>query len=325
MATTRRVAFLVTDTPSTIDVVGPMEVFREANGYREEKGRPAPYQIDILRWSADGKTSGRDRGIMAERPYREVRDVDTLLVTAGTYRVAAQADPKLHAWLREVGNCARRVCSICTGAFILAAAGMLDGKRATTHWKYTGELAAQFPKVKVDPDPIFVKDGRFYTTAGSSAGLDLALALVEEDLGHEASLAVARELVLFLQRPGGQSQFSAQLTARRPGRRPLSELQAWMADHPDADLSVQALARKSAMSPRNFARVFKDEVGVPPARYVELLRVESARRRLEVERASVEEVAEECGFGSAETMRKAFLRSLGVSPSEYRGRFRARG
>jgi transcriptional regulator GlxA family with amidase domain len=325
MATTRRVAFLITDTPSTIDVVGPMEVFRVANQFRQGKSRPAPYQIEILRWTADGKVTQGDRGVMAERPYREVREVDTLLVTANTHFMAARADAQLMAWVRKVAGTARRVCSICIGTFILAEAGLLGGKRATTHWRFASELAAQHPTVQVDPDPIFIKDGRFYSSAGSSAGLDLALALVEEDLGHEAALSVARELVLFLQRPGGQSQFSAQLTAQRPGRRPLSELQAWMADHPDADLSVEALARRAGMSPRNFARVFKDEIGVPPARYVELLRVDGARRRLESERSSVEEVADDCGFGSAETMRKAFLRSVGVTPSEYRGRFRARG
>jgi transcriptional regulator GlxA family with amidase domain len=323
MATTRTVAFLITDSPSTIDVVGPLEVFREANAHREEKGRPPAYAIEILRWSSDGKK--RDDGPLAGRPYREVSEVDTLLVTSGTYRVAAQSDPKLLEWLRKVGGAARRLCSVCTGAFMLAEAGLLDGKRATTHWKRTGELAEQYPRITVEPDPIFVKDGRVYTSAGSSAGLDLALALVEEDLGHEAALAVARELVLFLQRPGGQSQFSAQLTANRPGRRPLGELQAWMAEHPGADLSVDALARRTGMSPRNFARVFRDEIGVPPARYVERLRVESARQMLETARAGVEEVADQCGFGSAETMRKAFMRSLGVSPSSYRGRFRARG
>jgi transcriptional regulator GlxA family with amidase domain len=325
MATTRRVAFLITDTPSTIDVVGPMEVFRVASKFRQASGKPAAYQLEILRWTADGKVTPGDRGVMAERSYREVRDVDTLVVTGNAHYLEALADRRLMAWLREVVRSARRVCSICIGAFILAEAGLLDGKRATTHWRYSNELAGRHPKIEIDPDPIFIKDGRFYSSAGSSAGLDLALALVEEDLGHEASLGVARELVLFLQRPGGQSQFSAQLAAHRPGRRPLSELQAWMADHPEADLSVEALARRAGMSPRNFARVFKDEIGVPPARYVELLRVESARRRLESAQATVDEVADDCGFGSRETMRKAFLRSVGVTPSEYRGRFRARG
>jgi transcriptional regulator GlxA family with amidase domain len=320
MATTRRVAFLITDAPTTLDVVGPLDVFREANSFRAALNRPAPYEVELLRW---GWKKGAT--LPEEIPYKKARDFDTLVVTPGTARLAAAADPQLLDWLREVSSTARRVCSVCTGAFILAAAGLLDGRRATTHWKYTGRLAEQHPKLTVDPDPIFVKDGRFYTSAGGSAGLDLALALVEEDLGHDTALGVARELVLFLQRPGGQSQFSAQLTAQRPGRAPLTELQAWMADHPDADLSVSSLARRSGMSPRNFARVFRDEVGVPPARYVELLRVESARRELERGRGSVEEVASSCGFGSSETMRKAFLRSLGVSPSEYRGRFRARG
>jgi transcriptional regulator GlxA family with amidase domain len=323
MATTRRVGLFITKTPSTIDVVGPLDVFREANFCREEQGRPPAYEIDLLRWSADRNHRLNDRGALAECAYHEARDLDTILFTA-SYRNEALADRELMKWVREISASARRVCAVCTGAFILAEAGLLDGKRATTHWKYTAELAARYPKIRVDPEPIFVKHGRFYTSAGSSAGLDLALALVEEDLGHETALAVARELVLFLQRPGGQSQFSAQLTAQRSGRRPLSELQAWMTEHPDADLSVEALARRAGMSPRNFARVFKAEIGVPPARYVELLRVESARHRLESGQGSVDEVADDCGFGSRETMRKAFLRSVGVTPSEYRGRFRAR-
>jgi transcriptional regulator GlxA family with amidase domain len=324
MRSTRRVGMLITDTPTSLDVVGPLEVFREANEWRDALGRAPAYELVLLRWTADGRVPKVD-GLLAERTYREVDELDTLLVTGGRQRRQAEADPALLDWIRARAKKTRRVCSICTGAFLLGAAGVLDGRRATTHWGRCGELALRFPRITVDPDPIFVRDGRFYTSAGSSAGLDLALALVEEDLGHDAALAVARELVLFLQRPGGQSQFSAHLTAQRPGRLPLTDLQAWMADHPEADLSVDALARRAGMSARNFARVFKHEIGVPPARYVELLRVESARRQLERSRDGVEEVAAACGFGGAETMRKAFLRALGVTPSTYRGRFRARG
>ena len=205
---------------------------------------------------------------------------------------------------------------------MLAEAGLLDGRRATTHWAACARLAARYPKVTVDPDPIFVRDGRIWTSAGVTAGMDLALALVEEDHGRDVALGVARELVLFLKRPGGQSQFSAQLQAQLAEREPLRDLQAWMADHPTADLSVEALAKRVAMSPRHFARVFKHETGATPARAALAARVEAARRRLEDGDDGLEGVAAACGFGSAEVMRRAFLRTLRVGPAVYRRRFR---
>jgi transcriptional regulator GlxA family with amidase domain len=214
------------------------------------------------------------------------------------------------------------VASVCSGAFLLAEAGVLAGRRATTHWESCDALARRHPDVEVDPDPIFVRDGNVLTSAGVTAGMDLALALVEDDHGPERALAVARQLVMYVRRPGGQSQFSAALRAQRAERRPLRELQAWVADHLDADLSVEALARRAAMSPRNFARAFAAEAGVTPARYVEEVRVEAARRLLEGTGRPVDGIAAACGFGSAETMRRAFLRTVHVPPSEYRKRFR---
>jgi transcriptional regulator GlxA family with amidase domain len=318
---TRRIGILCCEDLAQLDAVGPIEVISEANDSRRAEGKPPAYEVSLLVW---GQRPMATR-LWPQQPYRDAPPLDTLLIAVGRRRTEVAADPKLLAWLRATAPCTRRVCSVCTSAFVLAASGLLDGRRCTSHWKYCEELQRQFPRIIVDPNLIFVRDGRFYSSAGASAGMDLALALVEEDLGHQMALTVARELVLFLQRPGGQSQFSAQLTAQRADRRPLSELQAWMADHPDEDLSVDALARRAAMSPRNFARVFADEVGVTPARYVELLRVDTARRRLEESGANVERVAEQCGFGSAETMRRVFLRVLQVSPSAYRGRFRARG
>jgi transcriptional regulator GlxA family with amidase domain len=210
---------------------------------------------------------------------------------------------------------------VCTGAFVLAAAGLLDGRRATTHWRSCASLARRYPQITVDADPIFVRDGNIYTSAGVTAGMDLALALVEEDHGREVALHVARELVLFLRRPGGQSQFSAQLAVQAADREPLRELQAWIADHLDQDLSIPALAARVAMSERNFARVFTREVGVTPARFVETARIEAARRRLEESSHGVEAVAAQCGFGTAESMRRTFLRRLRVPPSAYRHRF----
>jgi transcriptional regulator GlxA family with amidase domain len=217
----------------------------------------------------------------------------------------------------------RRLGAICTGSFVLAEAGLLDGRRVTTHWAWGTELARRYPRVLVDADPIFIRDGNIYTSAGVTAGMDLALALVEEDYGREAALQVARELVLYLRRPGGQSQFSTLLVAQESNREPLRELQTWIVEHVDADLSVSALARRMAMSPRHFARVFTHAVGMTPGQFVEKVRIEAARRRLEESPHGVKTIAADCGFGSADTMRRAFLRTLRVAPVAYRGRFRA--
>ena len=213
------------------------------------------------------------------------------------------------------------MASVCTGAFVLARAGLLDGRRATTHWAHCQQLAALCPAVNLDPDPIFVRDGRFWTSAGVTAGIDLALAMIEEDLGRDAATAVARELVVFVRRAGGQSQFSAQLAVATAERQPIRDLQGWIVDHPEAPLAVPALARRVGMSLRHFARVFRAEVGVSPKAYVESVRLETARRLLEDTRLPVERVAESAGFGTPEALRRSMSRKLGVSPREYRSRF----
>jgi transcriptional regulator GlxA family with amidase domain len=217
----------------------------------------------------------------------------------------------------------RRLAAVCTGTFLLAEAGLLDGRRATTHWRACEQLARRYPTITVERDPIFVRDGNVHTSAGVTAGMDLALALVEADHGRALALRVARELVMFLQRPGGQSQFSTQLAVQTADREPLRELQARIADHLADDLSVPALAAQVAMSERNFARMFTREVGLTPARFVERARVEGARRRLEESADSTDMVAAQSGFASAEVMRRSFVRLLGVPPSAYRGRFRS--
>ena len=247
--------------------------------------------------------------------------IDTLVVAGGRGARAAGRDERLIAWLRLAARRSRRVTSVCTGAFLLARAGLLDGRRATTHWAACGALARTFPSIEVDPDPIFVRDGNVYTSAGVTAGIDLALALVEEDLGRRASLDVARQLVLFVRRSGGQAQFSAGLAGQAAERPSLRELQDWIGDHLDEDLSVAALAARAYMSPRNFARVFAREVGTTPAAYVESLRLERARMLLETTDLQLEEIAARCGFGTVETLRRAFGRRLHVSPSGYRDRF----
>lgn len=249
--------------------------------------------------------------------------IDTLLVAGGMPGVkTAEDDAELVSWLRSAAGRSRRVGSVCNGALLLARAGVLDGRRATTHWAACAELRRRYPHVTVDGDPIFVRDGHVWTSAGVTAGIDLALALVEDDLGSAVALEIARWLVLFLQRPGGQSQFSAQLTAQRAERRPLRELQAWITDNVAVDLRVEVLAERACMSPRHFARAFRHEVGVTPAAYVETARVEIARQALIDTDASIDAVAGRCGFRTPETMRRAFHRRLGVGPADYRARFR---
>jgi transcriptional regulator GlxA family with amidase domain len=224
-------------------------------------------------------------------------------------------------WLRLQSARSRRFGSICTGAFILAKAGLLDGRRATTHWNWARELAQDYPRVAVDPNPIYIRDGGCFTSAGVTAGIDLCLALVEEDLGRRLALRIAQMMVVFLRRPGGQSQFSATLEAQTHESPPLGDLLAWLPDHLRQDLSVDALARRAAMSPRNFTRLFKHELGKTPAQHVEDLRLEAARRQLESTARSANEIADVCGLASAEVLRRMFQRRLRVTPGRYRASF----
>jgi transcriptional regulator GlxA family with amidase domain len=322
----RHVVMLAFPGVQVLDVTGPLEVFGCAARLLEERGRTGPpaYTVEIVAGSAGPFASSSGIRLVAERAVRDVRGgIDTLLVAGGQGTQAALGDRALISWLRRMAPRVRRLGSVCTGAFLLAEAGLLDGRRVTTHWRWCAALAARCPQATIDADRIYVRDGDLYTSAGVTSGMDLALALIEEDHGREVAMAVARQLVLFLKRPGGQSQFSAQLAAQSAEREPLRELQTWVVDHPDADLSVPALARRVAMSARNFARVFRREVGMTPARYVEIVRVEAARRRLEESSGGVDAVAADCGFGTAETMRRAFRRRMRVAPSAYRSRFAA--
>jgi transcriptional regulator GlxA family with amidase domain len=307
-----------------IDITGPLEVFgRAARWLTDERGWPVPaYTVEIAARRAGPFATSSGIRLIADRSIAQVRGpLDTLLVAGGRGTAAAMRDRALLAWLRANVERTRRLCSVCTGAFILAEAGLLDGLSATTHWRQCEQFAARYPAVRVESDPIFVRAGKIFSSAGVTAGIDLALALIEEDHGRDVALAVARELVMFLRRPGGQSQFSVQLSRQAADREPLRELQRWMADHPGADLSVRALARRAAMSPRNFARVFTREVGVTPGQFVQSSRVEAARRRLEESADGVDSIASECGFGTRESMRRAFLRTIRVPPSAYRNRF----
>jgi transcriptional regulator GlxA family with amidase domain len=241
------------------------------------------------------------------------------LVVAGGYSTGQAAhDRDFVQWLAGTAESARRVTSVCTGAWLLARAGLLDGRRATTHWSVCDMLATRFPSVDVETDRIYVRDGDVWTSAGVTAGMDLALALVEHDHGSELALAAARELVMFVHRPGGFPQISAQLAVRRPRREPLRDVLTLIAEHPDADLSVPALARRSAMSVRTFSRVFRQETGSTPGAFVQASRVEMARRLIETSESTFEDIARACGFGTVETMYRTFQRTLGTTPGRFR-------
>jgi transcriptional regulator GlxA family with amidase domain len=319
----RTVLIAVFDGVQSLDVTGPLEVFAGANAYLGDgDGRAGPaYEITIAGPGGTPVRASSGLTFVPDADLRAAASVHTVLVPGGEGTRSGAAAAEVIAWLRRHGPGARRITSVCTGAFLLARAGLLDGRRATTHWAYADALERQFPSVHVDPEPIYVRDGRVVTSAGVTAGIDLALALVEEDVGREAALAVARHLVVFLRRPGGQAQFSAQLRAQLARRQPLREVQHWITERPGADLSVERLAERAGLSPRQFARSFAAETGVTPGRYVGRVRLEAARRELEDTRAAVEQVARSCGYGTAEAMRRAFVRALGVSPAGYRQRF----
>jgi transcriptional regulator GlxA family with amidase domain len=314
----RRIVILAFDGVQTLDVTGPYEVFSTAA--RVARGA---YSVEVVAPGAGPVRTGSGLTLLPDRSVGAVRGpIDTLIVAGGSGVMQALEDDRLVRWVARAAARSRRVASVCTGAYMLAHAGLLDGRRAATHWASAEDLASRHPAVEVDREAIFVRDGDVWSSAGVTAGMDLSLALVEEDLGRDVALEAARWLVLFVKRPGGQSQFSPHLRAQVAERRPLRELQEWMAANLDADLSVPALAARANMSERNFARAFGREVGMTPGAYVEALRVDHARLRLESTGQQLAAVARDCGFGTVETMRRAFHRRLGVAPGDYRDRFR---
>jgi len=320
---TRRIAILTYPGGQTLDVVGPLEVFAGASRLHalEHSEALPPYAVEVLASAPGPVTMGSGLRLIADRAFATLRGrIDTLIIAGGDARRAV-ADPELLAWVRGMRPRVRRLAAVCTGAFVLAEAGLLDGRRATTHWAAAAALARRYPRVTVEVDAIFVRDGSVHTSAGVTAGMDLALALVEEDLGHRTALTVARHLVLFLKRPGGQSQFSMHLEAQAAPRGLLGDLCEWILGHLDGDLSVEALAARAAMSPRNFARVFAREMRTTPAKFVERARVEQARRNLEDTMLPLKTLADRNGFGNAERMRRTFQRHLGTVPHDYRRRF----
>lgn len=306
-----------------LDITGPYAIFAAANDL--VPGR-APYWVELVARRGGTLTASGGLGLVVSRPFAKIPDdelvrVHTLMVVGGEGTREAYADEALIAFIARAARHAKRVTSVCSGSFLLAKAGLLRNKRATTHWASCDRLAEMHPEVTVEENAIFVRDGNVWSSAGVTAGMDLSLALIEEDLGREAALKIAQRLVMFMMRPGGQSQFSAVLGTQAHDHGRTGALVAWMRDHPKADLSVPALAARANMSERTFARVFHAEIGETPARFVERLRVDTARAALTGTDKSVEQIAAAAGFGTAEQMRRAFRRQIGVAPAEFRARF----
>jgi transcriptional regulator GlxA family with amidase domain len=320
----RTVHILAFPNVQLLDVCGPLQVFACANLQAQQQGLPVPYQMKVIAAQEQAVESSAGLGLQTWPLPPASERSDTLIVAGGRGVQTAASDTELVRWLHERACAARRVASVCSGAFLLAATGLLDGRRVVTHWHSCEALARRYPALRVDPDPIFINDHGFWTSAGVTAGIDLALALVEEDLGHAMALAVARDLVVFLKRPGGQSQFSAtlsmqQASAADDGR--FADLHSWIIENLTSDLGVAALAARVGMSERSFVRHYRTQTGTTPAKAIEQLRVETARRLLEDSSQPIKRVAARCGFGSEETLRRSFLRALGVTPLAYRERF----
>jgi len=305
-----------------MNLAGPLDVFTRASYAltRGGKRRSPAYETELLTMDDLPLKTASGLGLVGGRRWTEaLRPVDTLLVVASASGVDSPIAPELLAWLRASVDRVRRIGSVCSGAFVLAAAGILNGRRATTHWQLADKLAQRYPQIAVDADRIFIQDGKVWTSAGASAGADLALAMVEEDYGHALALEVARQMVMSLRRLGGQSQFSSQLAAQAADVQPIRELIAWVSEHLDADLTVPVLARRAGMSDRNFSRVFSQQVGTTPARFVARLRLQAAKARLEESTDKVETIASRSGFGDGEALRR-HLRSEGATPRLYRAR-----
>jgi len=357
---TRNIVFIAFPDVQMLDVCGPFDAFSFANRCMHMTGRvdQPTYQLEVVAAQAGPLMTCSGLQIVAHHAYPELdHPIDTLIVAGGVAALErAGSDAALVAWIRETATRVRRVASVCTGAFLLAAGGLLNGRRATTHWGFTKQLADAYPSISIEADRIFVRDGNVYTSGGVTAGIDLALALVEEDLGRDIARLTARVMVMFLRRPGGQSQFGTylgsetdalrdsrwfqtwvlgqpdpdqgrealpSLSVETHSRPDLRGLQTWILAHPDADLNIEALSERVAMSPRNFARLFVTETGMTPAKFVEGARLEAARCTLEQTALPVEAIAERCGFGDPERMRRSFRRLLRVSPQDYRARFKS--
>lgn len=313
----RRIELFTFPQVQILDVTGPLQVFATANDIAG--GDAPPYAIDVVSEGGGGVVSSAGLGLLTQALPPLDAALDTLIIAGGPGVEAVAADADVVRWVQRRALGARRFASVCTGAILLASTGLLDRRRVATHWSLCAELARRFPAVQVEPDPIFVNDGPAWTSAGVTAGIDLALALVEQDLGRSLALAVARYLVVFLKRPGGQAQFSTRLALQEADK--FEGLHEWLSGHLSNDLSLPVLARQAGMSERSFSRHYGEASGQTPARAIERLRVEAARTMLSDSAVPVKRIAQRCGFGSEETMRRSFLRLLSTTPQDYRVRF----
>ncbi len=324
-AATRKIALVCFDGFQMLDIAGPLEVFSKAGSYLPQPG-PSPFRYEMIVASPEGGVITSNSGLQLANTvkFSELdHDLDTILIAGGSEEALRNVATTTNVlgWIAERAACTRRVASVCTGAFLLGASGLLDGRRATTHWAATTQLASMFPTVEVEPDAIFIGDGHIHTSAGVTAGIDLALAFVEQDCGPAIALNTARELVLYLRRVGGQSQFSATLAAQAKSANGLRDLLAWIGEHPTGDLSIPQLAERAGMSERTFGRAFAAETGMTPARYVELVRLDRAKSYLETTKWPLARIASRSGLGSAATLARVFRRLLGITPEDYRARF----
>jgi transcriptional regulator GlxA family with amidase domain len=322
---TRKIAMVGFEGIQMLDVTGPLEVFSRASRLLLDSGQASapPYQVLFVAKEAGPVETSSGLALIAQCALRDLGIVDTVLVSGGAGTNVALEDPALVDWIREHLPRAKRYGAVCTGGLLLARAGLLDGRRVTTHWAFTRTLAELAPSARVEEDAIFVRDGRLWTSAGVTAGMDMALAMLEEDWGRKLALDVAHQLVMHLKRAGGSSQVSASLAAQAravDGR--FRQLATWVSENLAGKLSIQSMAARAGMSARHFARCFNEEIGMTPAKYVERVRFEAAQQLLAQTDATVERVAESCGFGSAETLRRVFLRRTGVGPAAYRLRAR---
>jgi transcriptional regulator GlxA family with amidase domain len=310
----RRVVIVGPPPVQVLDVTGPLEVFSNVPGYKVEIATPdGDHQL----------RTNRGFSLTDAIPIQDVSGpIDTLVIAGGPGAETGEYDHGFLAWISNAAGRSRRVASICTGTFLLAAAGLLDGKRAATHWGFCDRLAREFPKVIVNRDPIYLRDGSIYTSAGITTGIDLCLALVEEDHGHQTALNVARQLVMFLVRPGGQAQYSHMLSRQAGISEPLRELQVWMLEHLKDDLTIEGLAERIGVSARHFSRVCLRETNMNPGQFVDRMRVEAAQQMIGSSSMGLKEIADACGFHSADSMRRTFLRVIGITAGEYTDRFK---
>jgi transcriptional regulator GlxA family with amidase domain len=314
---TRNVTIFAPADVHSLEISGVMDAFHEANRHYGH----TLYELCVVAETQDPIRCASGLRIVPDHTIDDApAALDTLVVT-GSYGVPKTPGAAVLAWIGDQAGAARRHGAVCTGTFLIGDAGLIEGRRVTTHWAYVDDLAARFPAAQIEADAIFIRDGALFTSAGVTAAIDLALALIEEDHGRDLALTIARHMVIYLKRPGGQSQFSAHLVAQSNRRTPIEDLMRWAAEHPDANLSINELAARAAMSPRNFTRIFRQETSVTPAEFVERLRIDAARRLLEDTSLPLATVARASGLGTAASARRAFLRRLGITMRQYRARF----